>query len=216
MSTDTTILSKFTRPHLVHSYLRADLHDLLDEASSRQLVVVSAPPGTGKSTLVASYIESRNLPSLWYQVDKGDDDLAYFLYCLGIATLNLNPHEKSLKLLLTPKIFEGTAAFARRFFRELYRHLEIPFLIVFDNYQDVAEDAPLHEIIEVACTDLPKGGRIVIISRNKCPAAMARLLASNKVAIIGRDELELAPSDDIKAIDSLPELRLPSTELSKH
>jgi ATP/maltotriose-dependent transcriptional regulator MalT len=34
------------------------------------------PPGAGKTTVVASWLEKRGIPGIWYQVDAGDADLA--------------------------------------------------------------------------------------------------------------------------------------------
>lgn len=195
MNGDQPVIPKITRHRPAPNYHRTDLYNLLDELSSRQLIVVSGPPGTGKSTLIATYIESRKLSSVWYRVDKADNDLATFYYYLGIAAREAKSHDKPAMPHLTPGISEGNIAFAKRYFRELYRHLESPFLIVFDNYQDVAGDAALHEAIRVACTELPQGGRIVIISRKECPPAMARLRASNMVAIIEADDLQLSPGE---------------------
>ena len=214
MSADKTAIPKIARPRLALTYHRTDLHNLLDEMRSRQLIMVSGPPGAGKSTLVATYIENRKLPSLWYQVDKCDKDLATFFHYLGIAAREATPHNKPAMPHLTPEFSQGITAFAKRYFRELYRHLEVPFLIVLDNYQDVAEDAALHEAIQVACAELPQGGRIVIISRKECPSTMARLRASNMVAIIEWDELQLSASE-VKAIAALHGLKLPSDEAAK-
>jgi len=214
MNEDKSAIPKITRPHVASSYHRTDLHNLLDEAYSRRLVVVSGPPETGKSTLVATYIESRNLPSIWYQVDEGDNDLATFFHFFGIAARKATPHNKAAMPHLPPEFFQDIDAFAERYFREIFRYLEIPFLIVLDNYQDVADDAALHEAIRVACIELPPGGRIVIISRKGCPTAMAKLRTNNKVAIIEWDELQLTPNE-MKALAALHNLRLPSDETAK-
>ena len=103
MSADKAAIPKIARPRLALTYHRTDLHNLLDEMRSRQLIVVSGPPGAGKSTLIATYIESRNLPSLWYQVDKCDKDLATFFHYLGIAAREATPQNKPAMPHLTPE-----------------------------------------------------------------------------------------------------------------
>jgi hypothetical protein len=68
-------LAKLTRPRLYDALPRPRLFERLDAARERPVVWITAPPGSGKSTLVASYTEARNLPYLWYQVDVGPINL---------------------------------------------------------------------------------------------------------------------------------------------
>jgi LuxR family maltose regulon positive regulatory protein len=66
-----------TTPPVVHGIVpRPRLFRQLDRGRSCPLTWVSGPPGSGKTSLVASYIETRRLFCLWYQVDSGDKDLA--------------------------------------------------------------------------------------------------------------------------------------------
>ena len=52
-------LTKVTRPRLQLTYPRTELYDLLDELSATPLIMVNGLPGSGKTTLMSSYIESR-------------------------------------------------------------------------------------------------------------------------------------------------------------
>jgi ATP/maltotriose-dependent transcriptional regulator MalT len=45
---------------------RKRLFRLLDAARKRPVVWISAPPGSGKTTLVGSFFDARRLPCLWY------------------------------------------------------------------------------------------------------------------------------------------------------
>ena len=193
MNADIRELSKALRPpHASSNFQRSDLHNLLDEANSRRLIVINGPPGAGKSTLVATYIATRNLPSIWYQVDNADKDLATFFHNFGIAVNEALPHKKASIPDWRSEFSQESSAFAKRYFQEIYQHLEAPFLVVLDDYQELEDDAALHDAICIACKELPPGGRMVIISRKGCPPTLARLCTSDKVAIIEPDDLLLS------------------------
>lgn len=77
-------ISKTTRPKLSHIVERKRLFKLLDSGRKKPVVWISSPAGSGKTTLVASYLDARKLPCLWYSVDEGDGDLASFFYYMGL------------------------------------------------------------------------------------------------------------------------------------
>src|SRR5215467_8754104 len=86
MATATrTRLAKLTRPATAATYSRTRLFEELDKADAAPVVWVVGPPGSGKTTLIADYTATRRLQSLWYQVDRGDTDIASFFFYLAQA-----------------------------------------------------------------------------------------------------------------------------------
>ena len=57
---------------------RPRLVRVLGEALARQLVLVCAPAGFGKTALLADWVRSSSLPVAWVSLDSGDNDPARF------------------------------------------------------------------------------------------------------------------------------------------
>lgn len=188
-------ISKISRPKLARVYQRRRLFRLLDQGSERPVIWVSAPAGSGKTTLVNSYLDSRKLPCLWYQVDEGDADIAAFFYYLGLAAKNAAPRPKRPLPLLTPEYGLGIPTFTRRFFENLCSRLKPPFFLVFDNYQTAPQASPFHEIMNLGLSGLPEGIHAIVISRTDPPPILTSLIANNKLSMIGWEELRLAPEE---------------------
>jgi ATP/maltotriose-dependent transcriptional regulator MalT len=68
--------AKITRPKRPDIFPRKRLFTLLDNGRKKPVTWVTGPAGSGKTTLVASYLDARRLPCLWYQVNAGDADIA--------------------------------------------------------------------------------------------------------------------------------------------
>ena len=50
------------------------------DMQSRLTLWVAGPPGAGKKSLVASDLQAREVPCIWYQGDSGDADTFVFLF----------------------------------------------------------------------------------------------------------------------------------------
>src|SRR6516162_1214279 len=184
-----TRLAKLTRPATAATYSRTRLFEELDKADAAPVVWVVGPPGSGKTTLIADYTATRRLPGLWYQVDRGDADIASFFFYLGQAVQGERRGGKPLPQFESAYA-ANVEAFARNYFRDLYARLEKPCL-VFDNCQDVDAADPLYGVLRVAIDELPQGGRLFIISRLSPPTGFARLRARGRLRLIGWAELRL-------------------------
>jgi ATP/maltotriose-dependent transcriptional regulator MalT len=204
-------LTKITRPRLHPAYKRTELYNLLDELGATPLIMVSCVPGSGKTTLVSSYVESRNMPCLWYRLDRDDEDLATFFYYLGIAAIKINPYNKAALPQVSPERVFRVASPAREYFQKLYQRIGTPFMMVFDNCQELHKDAVVHDVIAEACAALPPGGRIVLISDGDCRVNIPGLRTNRALATLGCEELQLSPRE-VKEIAAFHGVRLPSDQ----
>ncbi len=205
-------LAKLTRPAAGTAHSRARLFELLDRANAPPVVWISGPPGSGKSTLVADYTARRATECLWYQVDRGDADIASFFHYLSQAA---REHGEEFDALprFEPAYLGNIEAFARSYFRELFNQLKAPFL-VFDNCQDAGADAPLLAVLREGINELPESARLFVISRNAPPAGFARLQARGRLETLGWNDLRLT-LDEARGIARARNASLPDAELQR-
>lgn len=187
---------KITPPKPTNLFRRQRLFTLLDAAfRDHRVVWISAPAGSGKTSLAASYVAARKRPVLWYQLDAGDADAASFFHFLGLAAVRATPRRGRPLPALTTEYFGNLAAFARNYFRSLYARLPPDSIIVLDNYQDTPDDAPLHEALNVAMGEAPARLSLLVLSRAGPPAALARLWLSGYAAYLDGSAMQLTPEE---------------------
>ena len=182
---------KISRPIPNGEYIRHRLFRRMDELRTKQVTWLSAPAGSGKTTLVGSYIREGKIPCLWYQMDAGDADPATFFYYMGEAGKKAAPRKKKALPLFTPEYLMGIETFTLRYFEELYSRLKKPSLIVFDNYHEIPFDSPLHDVMRHAFSMIPTGIHAVVISRNDPHPAFIRLKAGKMMDMLGWEEIKL-------------------------
>lgn len=173
-------LAKLTRPRLGRLLDRARLFRLLD--TRRPLAWVWGPPGAGKTALVSSWLDARRPRALWLQCDAGDTSADAFVDYLARAAGGAPRRGASREP-------------ARDVLRALFERLDMPFVVVLDDYHEIPADSPVHEVVRVAVDELPPGSRIVVTSRAEPPAAFARLRASRAVSDVGWAELRLTAAE---------------------
>jgi LuxR family transcriptional regulator, maltose regulon positive regulatory protein len=204
-------LAKTTRPSVAITLPRPRLFRWLDSVAKKPITWVWAPPGSGKTILIANYLAKQKSSSLWYQVDEGDNDIASFFYFLGLAA----PRRHRSLPLLTPEYSNGLSTFMRGYSRELYGRLKSPFTLVFDNYQEVSHDSALSQLMPEALAELPEGGRAIFISRSEPPASFARLRAQRAMEILDWRQLRFTQTESEGLIRKLSPGQCPKRTITK-
>lgn len=185
-------LAKLTRPKVHRALRRESLFEALDECRERPLVWIVAPPGAGKTTLVASYVETRKAACVWYQLDAGDADIASFFYYLSQAVPAARSKRAAPLPLLTAEYRADPLAFSRHFFRECFTRLPAGGLIALDNYHELPLQSELHGVIAQAVAEVPEGCNIVAISRAEPPPELLALRLAERLVTIDWSRLRLS------------------------
>ncbi len=185
------MLAKLSRPKVHRALARERLFQSMDVSRERPLTWIVAPPGSGKTTLVASYIEERKLRSAWYHVDPGDDDPGTFFYYLAQAAPPTRRKREPPLPLLTPDYLADLPGFYRHFFRAFFTRLTAPALLVLDNYHELPASSSMHAALEHAVAEVPPDINVVVISRSEPPRNLVRLKSSERLNVIDWPQLRM-------------------------
>ena len=184
-------INKITPPALPNVIPRERLFHLLDQKEHYQVTWISGMAGCGKTTLVASYLNTRTFPCLWYQLDEGDGDISTFFHYLGLAAKQATPQKRKPLPLLTPEYFLGISVFAKRYFENLCTRLTPPYFLVFDDYHEVPLSSPFHDVFKEGLSKVSPDIHVIVLSRADPPPALSGMIANNRMRIIGWHDLRL-------------------------
>jgi LuxR family transcriptional regulator, maltose regulon positive regulatory protein len=205
-------LAKLTRPKVHDALPRPRLFSLLDEAATRPIIWLSAPPGAGKTTLIASYLETRELRHVWYQFDVADADTATFVHYMRIAAAQVAGKAAAALPLFTPEPEQDLSRFARTFFREFFSALPNPCAVVFDNVHEARTSPEQRAALAQGLEEVPEGITVIALSRVDPPPEFARLLANRHIARIDEAELRCSAKEAVAILGSQ---RLEASDLER-
>lgn len=179
---------------------------MLDDHREKPVTWVSGPAGSGKTTLVSSYLRSHQRSCIWYRVDAGDADIATFFYYMRLAAKRTDTEVCPPLPLLTSEYLMGIPVFAKRYFEGLYSRLTPPFVLVLDNYQEAPLDSSFQEMIQTGLSCIPEGIRVIVLSRNDPPSIFIRL-RTGMIQTIGWNDIRFT-EDESKNIVRLKDHRI--------
>jgi LuxR family maltose regulon positive regulatory protein len=175
------------RPGIV---TRAAMVDRLATARA-QVVTVVAPPGYGKTTLLAQWAERVGARVAWVSCDDGDNDPVVLLSALAVALDRIEPVDQTIFGVLASSGADITVV--PRFVSAI-ASMQLPVTIVLDHAEAVTNRKCLNTIAEFALR-LPAGWQLALASRSAVPLPAARLRAHGGIVEIGAEDLAMSPQE---------------------
>jgi len=194
---------------------RSRLVRALGEALARQLVLVCAPAGFGKTALLADWVRSSSLPVAWVSLDSGDNDPARFwrhaVAALGQAHPGIAERAAPLLGPPAPSSFEGLVT---ALINELAAEPgEDKVLLVLDDYHLI--DTPqVHAPLTFLVEHLPPGLRLMLASRSDPPLPLARWRAARQLAELRTDDLRFTAGEAAALLREATGADLPSAAVA--
>jgi LuxR family maltose regulon positive regulatory protein len=183
--------AKTSLPRIANVVPRERLFRALDRARRQPIVWIQAPPGAGKTALLASWIARRKLRALWITLDPADDAARVLSLLSGAsraaAAGKLPPFR--------PEHLADPGEFARRLFSAISAQRSAPEVIVLDDYHEVGPGSLLHAALRDGVGQLGQGTSLVVASRGAPPPAMARLRASGALELVPASSLVLTAAE---------------------
>jgi ATP/maltotriose-dependent transcriptional regulator MalT/DNA-binding SARP family transcriptional activator len=170
---------------------RPRLFARLDACAALPLAWIAGPPGSGKTTLAASWLKTVAAPSAWLHLDAADGDPATFFLYVGIAAQALGGR-RALRLPgISTDDLRDLAGFARRLLRALSARCPQGWTLVLDNYHELDADSPVHAALAACLAEVPTGARLLVVGREPPGAAYARAASSQLIGAIDADAMRL-------------------------
>jgi LuxR family maltose regulon positive regulatory protein len=151
------------------------------------ITMVIAPPGYGKTVLLADWAADRQPDVAWLTLDEFDNEPSVFLTYLAAAIDRVEPIDPSIGGALTAQGTRVLAAAVPRLASELHRWRR-PGVLVLDDLHRL-EDRRCLDALAALLEHLPPGVRVVMASRRPPDLPVGRLRANRALLEIGKDDL---------------------------
>jgi LuxR family maltose regulon positive regulatory protein len=198
------------RPEVV---TRPRLLEQLNEGLHSNLILISAPAGFGKTTLVSQWLALIERPAAWLSLDKGENDPARFLTYLvaalqaiapnigeGVSGVLQSPQPPPPEAILTTLLNDLTS-------------IKDQFVLVLDDYH-VLDAKAVDQALTFLLEHLPPHMHLVIATREDPPLPLARLRAGGRMTEMRAADLRFTPSEAAAYLNQVMGLRLSAQDIA--
>ncbi len=213
---DALLATKLYMPRPQPGFVpRPRLVQALSQGLVRGRVLICAPAGFGKTSLLADWARSGARPVAWLGLDASDNDPARFWRYVVAALDRAQPGiAERLGPLLgppAPRSFEGlVTALINELAAQPGRD---GVLLILDDYH-LVDAGPVHESVAFLLENLPPGLLLVVSGRADPPLPLARLRARGQLAELRAAELRFTTEEAAALLGAAEGPVLPDTAVA--
>ncbi len=186
------------RPHLIEK---------LNSGLERKLILVSAPAGFGKTTLICDWLDQSQVPAAWVSLDRRDNEPTEFLRYLiaGLQTIDPDIGKNAFPLLLAPQPPESESIIAL-LLNDLIKYGK-SLILVLDDFH-LIQSLEIIEIMKFIMDHLTQNLHLVVCSRSDPPLSISRLRSQNELVEIRAADLSFTVNDSYQFLNKKLKLNL--------
>ena len=198
------------RPEMVS---RPRLLGQLNEGLHRKLILISAPAGFGKTTLISAWLATCERPAAWLSLDAGDSDPIRFLTYLvaALQTIGIPVGEEVSKALQSPQP-PSPESILTALLNDLTTARD-QFVLVLDDYH-VLEAQVVDKALGFLLDHLPPQMHLVIATREDPALPLARLRARGQMIELRIAELRFTHAEAATFLNRVMGLNLTAEDVA--
>ena len=189
------LLTKLHIPPVGNNIIhRSELYVKLNVGLSRKLILISAPAGFGKTTVVSDWIDQNKIPTAWFSLDNGDNDPVEFLSYIisGIQGISKEFGQSALKLLYSPNK-TSSESIVSLLINEILK-INQNFLLVLDDFH-LVENHEILKLIAYLLEHIPGNIHIVLLTRSDPALSVSRLRSQHQLVELRSSDLCFSAND---------------------
>lgn len=186
----------------------------MHEGANSKLILVSAPAGFGKTTLVTTWLQGQEQPAAWLSLDESDNSPQRFFTYLLAAMQTVYPDlgRQLLAALHSPRPPADDAVMPA-LINELAANVA-PLILVLDDYQGI-QNATIHEALSFFIDYAPPGITLVLTSRQDPPLPLPRWRARGQLVEIRAPDLRFRGTEVPAFLEETMGLQLEKTAVQE-
>lgn len=161
-----------------------------------KLTLIAAPPGFGKTTILAEWLAHRDPDEplvAWVSLDPGDNEPALFWTCIVRALQRVSPGLGQANLAAIQSEGAPSQATLTALLNEVST-LDVDLALVLDDYH-VIETPAIHTALAFLLDHLPPPLHVVLATRADPPLPVARMRARGEVTELRADDLRFTTDE---------------------